>query len=201
MTSEPSSSAHSAANARHYTVAIVCAAIVAGMVGLSYAAVPLYQIFCRTTGFGGTTQVAIAPSDKVLDRTIMMRFDANISKDLKWKFEPVQNKFEMRIGENRIAKFRATNISDKTTTGTASFNVSPEAAGAFFNKIQCFCFTEQTLKPGETVEMPVTFYVDPDIVNDPDAGHLTELTLSYTFYPVKKAEHAGVSGDAEKAGG
>lgn len=201
MTTEASSSPTGPESSRHARVAVICGAIVVGMIGLSYAAVPLYQMFCRTTGFGGTTQVAIAPSDKVLDRTIVMRFDANISKQLKWKFEPIENKFDMRIGENRIAKYRATNISDHTTTGTAAFNVSPEAAGIYFNKIECFCFTEQTLKPGESVEMPVSFYVDPEIVNDPDANKITELTLSYTFYPVKGAEHAGVAGKEQKSGG
>lgn len=182
MTSTPAGT-RPRANRQHRTVAIVCGLIAAGMVGMSYAAVPLYRMFCQVTGYGGTTQVAVALPEKVLDKTIVMRFDANVSRDLPWKFEPVTRKFDLRIGENRIAKYRATNLSDKTLTGTATFNVSPEAAGIHFNKIECFCFTEQTLKPGETVEMPVSFFVDPAIVDDPNASYISQLTLSYTFYP------------------
>ena len=148
---------------KHRAVGLACAAVAAGMVGMAYAAVPLYRMFCQVTGYGGTPQVAIAPSTKVLDKTIVMRFDANVSDALAWKFEPVESKFEMKIGDNRLANYRATNLSDKTLTGTATFNVSPEAAGIYFNKIECFCFTEQTLKPGESVEMPVSFFLDPAI--------------------------------------
>ncbi|MCH9808128.1 MAG: cytochrome c oxidase assembly protein [Alphaproteobacteria bacterium] len=192
---------------KHRKVGTACALVAAGMVGMAYAAVPLYQIFCQTTGYGGTTQVAAAPSEKVLDRTIIMRFDANISKKLAWKFEPVEPKIKLRIGENRIAMYRATNISDKPSTGTASFNVSPAAAGIHFNKIECFCFTEQTLQPGESVEMPVSFYVDAGIVDDPDASYIEQLTLSYTFYPSepgtpKAGSTAAASGiEREAAGG
>jgi cytochrome c oxidase assembly protein subunit 11 len=160
-----------------------CAAVALAMVGLAYAAVPLYRMFCQVTGYAGTTQVAVAPPQTVLDKTIVMRFDANVSKDLPWKFEPVERKMEIRIGENRIAKFKATNLSDRTITGTATFNVSPEAAGIHFNKIECFCFTEQTLEPGQSAEMPVSFFVDPAMVDDPDASFISQLTLSYTFYP------------------
>lgn len=172
------------------------------MVGMAYAAVPLYQMFCRVTGYGGTTQVATAPSEKVIDKSMVMRFDGNVSRKLAWKFTPVENKFDMKIGENRIATYRATNISDKTTTGTATFNVSPEAAGIYFNKIECFCFTEQTLKPGESVEMPVSFFVDPAIADDPSTAQLSELTLSYTFYPVASEKAAAQTGAEEsKRGG
>lgn len=179
----------------HRAVGLACAAVAAGMVGMAYAAVPLYQIFCQVTGYGGTTQVAVAPSQNTIDKTITMRFDANVSDDLAWKFEPVDRKFELKIGDNRIASYRATNISDKTVTGTATFNVSPDAAGIYFNKIECFCFTEQTLKPGESVDMPVSFFVDPGFADDPNTAHISQLTLSYTFYPVAnpKAAQAEVS--------
>lgn len=180
---------------RHRKVALVCAGVAVGMVGMSYAAVPLYRMFCQVTGFGGTTQVAAAPSQTVLDQTITMRFDANVSKKLAWKFVPLERKIELRIGENRIANYRATNTSDRVLTGTATFNVSPESAGIHFNKIECFCFTEQTLQPGESVEMPVSFYVDTEIVNDPNAAHFTQLTLSYTFYPAQAANDASAQVD------
>ena len=176
------------AGAKHRKVGLACAAMAAGMVGMAYAAVPLYKIFCQTTGYGGTPQVAISPSDTVLEQRITMRFDANVSKDLAWKFEPVERKIDLRIGENRITNYRATNISDKPLSGTATFNVSPEVAGIHFNKIECFCFTEQTLQPGESVEMPVSFFVDAGIVDDPSASAVKELTLSYTFYPTNDGE-------------
>lgn len=167
---------------RHRRVAVVCACVAVGMVGLSYAAVPLYQMFCRVTGYGGTPQVATAPSATTIDRTITMRFDANVSKKLAWKFEPLERKVELQLGENRLAYYRATNISDRPLTGTAAFNVSPDAAGIHFNKIECFCFTEQTLQPGETVEMPIVFFVDPDLDKNHELKTIKEITLSYTFY-------------------
>ncbi|MBU1210278.1 MAG: cytochrome c oxidase assembly protein [Alphaproteobacteria bacterium] len=188
---------------KHRAVGLACAAVAAGMVGMSYAAVPLYRMFCQVTGFGGTTQVAVAPSTKVLNQAIVMRFDANVSDALAWKFEPVERKFDMKIGENRLANYRATNLSDQTLTGTATFNVSPEAAGIYFNKIECFCFTEQTLKPGQSVDMPVSFFVDPAFADDPNTAKITQLTLSYTFYPVagaKAAARAGAKGTMEGGG-
>ncbi|MBU2581787.1 MAG: cytochrome c oxidase assembly protein [Alphaproteobacteria bacterium] len=169
---------------KHRAVGFMLAAVAAGMVGMAYAAVPLYRMFCQVTGYGGTTRVAVAPSERVTDTSIVMRFDANVSGQLAWDFKPVEAKFDMKIGENRIANYRATNVSDKTLTGTATFNVSPEAAGIYFNKIECFCFTEQTLKPGESVDMPVSFFVDPAFAEDPNTAHISQLTLSYTFYPV-----------------
>ena len=183
MSSTPTSSQAGPAR-NHRSVAIVCAAVAGGMIGMSYAAVPLYQMFCQVTGFGGTPQVASEPSQTVLDKTITMRFDSNVSKKLAWKFVPLERTIELRIGENRITNYRATNVSDRPLTGTATFNVSPDSAGIHFNKIECFCFTEQTLRPGESVDMPVSFFIDPEIVNDPNAGHLTQVTLSYTFYPI-----------------
>jgi cytochrome c oxidase assembly protein subunit 11 len=169
---------------RHRFVALACASVVAGMVGLSYAAVPLYRLYCQVTGFAGTPQVAIAPSTTLVDQKLTMRFDANVSRDLAgWKFRPQKRTIDVRYGENKIAIYLATNTTDKSLTGTASFNVTPEIAGVYFNKIECFCFTEQTLKPGESVEMPVSFYVDPEMLKDKDAAHLSQLTLSYTFFP------------------
>lgn len=150
----------------------------------------LYRIFCQVTGYGGTTQRAEAPSGKVLDRIVTVRFDANISSGLAWKFEPVQPTMDVRIGQNALAFFRATNTSDKVLTGTAAFNVAPDAAGIHFNKIECFCFTEQTLQPGQTVEMPVTFYIDPKFVEDRETEGLANLTLSYVFYPVQRSANA-----------
>ncbi len=133
---------------------------------------------------GGTTQRAEKPSDVVLDRKVTMRFDANVSKDMPWTFEPVQRTMAVKVGETALAFYKATNTSDHAVKGTAMFNVSPDVAGVHFNKIECFCFKEQTLAAGETVEMPVSFYVDPALVKDRDAAHLKEITLSYTFYPV-----------------
>ncbi len=167
---------------RHRNVAVTCAFVVVSMVGLSFAAVPLYRLYCQVTGYAGTTQKAEKSSDVVLDRAITMHFDANVAQDLAWRFEPVKRTMDIKIGETVLAFYRATNTSDEPLTGTAVFNVTPEAAGIHFNKIECFCFTEQTLEPGQTVDMPVSFFVDPAIVDDSDASYLSELTLSYTFY-------------------
>jgi cytochrome c oxidase assembly protein subunit 11 len=157
------------------------AGVVAFMVGMAYAAVPLYDWFCRVTGFAGTTQVAEAGSDVVLDRTVNVRFDAS-TMGIDWDFKPVQRQMTVRLGETGLAFYEATNTSDRPITGTASFNVTPYATGGYFSKIACFCFVEQTLQPGETVQMPVTFYVDPEIVDDPEASRVPTITLSYTFY-------------------
>ncbi|OCX65916.1 cytochrome c oxidase assembly protein [Thioclava sp. SK-1] len=148
----------------------------------AWAAVPFYDWFCRTTGYGGTTQVASQAADGVLDQTILVRFDANIAKDMPWEFKPMQTKMEIRIGETGLAFYEAYNPTDRPIAGTASYNVAPDLAGYYFDKIQCFCFTEQVLQPGERVEMPVSFYVDPEIVTDFDASRIHEITLSYTFY-------------------
>ena len=158
------------------------------MGALSFAAVPFYSWFCQVTGFGGTTNVAAAAPDVVLDETLRVRFDANIDPNLGWTFRPMQREMELRIGENAIAFYEAINNTDEPVTGTASYNVAPDAAGYFFNKIECFCFTEQTLQPGERVEMPVSFFVDPDLVTDRDAGRIRDITLSYTFH---RSEPAG----------
>ncbi|MBC7283564.1 cytochrome c oxidase assembly protein [Hoeflea sp.] len=164
-------------------IVIACSAFVVSMVGVSYAAVPLYKLFCQVTGYGGTTQRVEQMSDTILDRTIKVRFDANVAAGLPWKFKPVEREVELRIGETIQIAYTAENVSDAATYGQATFNVTPMAAGAYFNKIQCFCFTETELKPGETMNMPVVFFVDPAIVNDPDAKNVTTITLSYTFFP------------------
>ena len=173
---------------RNKVVAWSCFAGFACMVGMSFAAVPLYRIFCQVTGYGGTTQTAEKPSDTVLDRMITVRFDANVDRDLPWKFEPVTRTMKVKIGENALAFYRATNLSDKPVKGTAGFNVTPDTAGVHFRKIECFCFQEQELAAGESVEMPVSFYVDPTIVKDDDAAHLNMITLSYRFYRMDDEE-------------
>ncbi len=176
---------------RNKTVALSCAAGVAGMVAMSFAAVPLYKLYCQVTGYGGTTQRAEKASDVVLDRTITVRFDANVDPGLPWHFRPVVNTMKVKIGESALAFYKATNLSDKPVKGTAGFNVTPDTAGVHFNKIECFCFTEQELAAGETVEMPLTFFIGPEIVKDLDAAHLNTITLSYRFYPAGTDEGSG----------
>lgn len=166
-------------------VAFGAAAVVVGMLGLSYAAVPLYRIFCQVTGFGGTTQQVEAASDEVLDQKIIVRFDSNVAKGLNWEFKPVQRTVEIKIGETALAFYKARNTSDKPVTGTASFNVTPEVAGSYFSKIECFCFTEQLLQPGQEIDMPVQFFVDPEITRDVSTRDIKEITLSYTFHQTK----------------
>lgn len=164
-------------------VVLVCLAALAVMSAVTAASPTLYRIFCQVTGYGGTTQRAAKASDTVIDRVINVRFDANVSPNLPWKFEPVVNTIDVKIGDNAIAFFRATNLSDKPLKGTAAFNVSPDAVGIYFNKIECFCFKEQTLQPGQTVELPVTFFIDPEMAKDRDTANLSYITLSYVFYP------------------
>ena len=177
------------ASPRHnLAVALSMAGIALSMVGMSYAAVPLYQIFCQVTGYGGTTQRAEETPDTVLDRMITVRFDANVGHGMGWKFKPVQTKLDLKIGETALAFYEARNLTKATLTGTATFNVSPQAAGSYFNKVECFCFSEQTLEAGARADMPVTFFIDPEIVNDPEAKNIQEITLSYTFFPVKERQ-------------
>lgn len=164
--------------------AAACAVFVAGMVGVSFAAVPLYALFCQVTGFGGTTQRAEAAPDTTIDRTVTVRFDANVGNNLGWSFRPEVRSVRVKLGEIGEVRYIAENRTAGTTTGTATFNVAPGEAGLYFSKIACFCFTEQTLEAGERVEMPVTFFVDPALVDDPDYGGTNTITLSYTFYPV-----------------
>jgi len=167
-------------------VALFCGGLALSMVGMAYASVPLYRIFCQVTGFGGTTQIAEGPASTVLDKKINVEFDANVNRDLSWNFKPVQHKLTLKIGEQALAFYRAKNNSKRAITGTAVFNVTPPLAGKYFNKIECFCFTEQTLKPGESVDMPVTFFIDPEIIKDEDLEKLKTITLSYTFFEADK---------------
>ncbi len=178
----------------HKRIALSSAALAVGMIGVAYAAVPLYRIFCQVTGYGGTTQVAEQASEVILSKKIKVRFDANTSRKLGWSFEPVEREIELKIGETRLAYYKASNQSDEATTGTATFNVTPPSAGAYFNKIACFCFTKQTLQPGQSVDMPVSFFIDPEIVNDKDLDGVTAITLSYTFFPLKAEKNEQTSG-------
>ena len=183
------------------------AAIAAGMVAMSFAVVPLYRLFCESTGFGGTTGRAVeaalpdAAHLKALGgQTIKIRFDGNTSPGIPWQFHPDVTETSIRIGERKLAFFKATNLSAAATTGSATYNVSPDVAGKYFKKIQCFCFNEQTLKAGETVEMPVTYFVDPAILKDPIAKRIDEITLSYTFYPVDESKRTQLQSAGQNKG-
>ncbi|WP_186397721.1 cytochrome c oxidase assembly protein [Stappia sp. TSB10GB4] len=171
---------------RRIAVAVVGA--VAMMTGAAYAAVPLYELFCQVTGYGGTTQRADAPTGTIIDRTITVRFDGNVNSALPWSFGPQQRSITLRMGESRQTAYVATNRSAAPTVGTSVFNVTPFEAGIYFNKLECFCFTEQPLAAGESVEMPVVFFVDPAMDDDKSLKHVREITLSYTFYPAKGPE-------------
>ena len=173
---------------RHLRVGLACGVFVACMVGAAYAAVPLYDWFCRTTGFGGTPLVATVAPDRTLDRKITVTFDANVDPALAWRFGPEQRSVEVKVGETKLVHYAATNEWSEATVGTASYNVSPPQAAAYFNKLQCFCFTEQRLAAGEHIDMPVAFFIDPAIADDPDLNNLKEITLSYTFFPSKRAD-------------
>lgn len=163
--------------------------LVVFMGGLAWASVPFYDWFCRVTGFGGTTSVASADgASEILDQTINIRFDASLERDMPWEFKPVERQMELRIGETGLAFYEAYNPTDRPVAGSASYNVAPYQAGGFFSKIQCFCFEEQVLQPGERVMMPVTFFVDPEIVTDRDAKYVHSITLSYTFYEIDLPE-------------
>jgi cytochrome c oxidase assembly protein subunit 11 len=187
------------ARRRDLVVAASCGAFVALMVGAAYAAVPLYNWFCRTTGFGGTTQVATAAPAQTLGRVLTVRFDANVSPGLPWRFVPENNSVQVHIGEVITVNYTVTNLAARETVGQASYNVTPPTTGAYFQKINCFCFTEQTLKAGETREMPVVFYVDPALAQDAEQKALNTITLSYTYFPVRqepKATNAQGGGQA-----
>jgi cytochrome c oxidase assembly protein subunit 11 len=166
--------------------AALAALLALAMVGLAFASVPLYRLFCQVTGFGGTTMRAAsdAAPGPIAGKEVNVRFDANVARSLAWQFKPERTVETVAIGEREMAFYTAKNLSARPITGTATFNVTPVKAGQYFTKIQCFCFDEQTLKPGEEVRMPVIFYVDPKILDDPEARKISEITLSYTFYPV-----------------
>ncbi len=178
----------------HVPVAVLCGGLAAGMIGLAYASVPLYRLFCQVTGFAGTTQRVAAPSSVVSDRLVTVRFDANIAPGLPWTFEAVSMPMTLKLGETAIATYRATSTAAMPTVGTAAYNVVPDQAGSFFNKLACFCFTEQTLAAGQTVDMPVQFFVDPAMATDSDGRRIGEITLSYTFFPVKPAKKRVAAG-------
>jgi len=163
--------------------AVIAATVVAGMVGLSFAAVPAYKAFCQVTGWGGTTQRADAGAERTLARKITVRFDSTVSAGLPWRFKPEQISQTLHIGETGLAFYEAENLTAKAISGRASFNVSPAKAGLYFKKIECFCFTEQTLQPGEKVSMPVTYFVDPALADDKNLDEVETITLSYTFFP------------------
>jgi cytochrome c oxidase assembly protein subunit 11 len=186
---------------RDVMTAAACGVLVAAMVGAAYAAVPLYNWFCRTTGFGGTTQVAAAGPSQVLDRKLKVRFDANVAGGLPWRFEPEQTSIEVRLGEVVTVGYRVVNESARETTGVASYNVSPPTVGAYFSKINCFCFTDQRLKAGEKRDMMVVFFVDPALAKDSEQDDLDTITLSYTMYPVRQPETPRVENGATPAPG
>ena len=167
------------------------------MLGMSFAAVPLYDLFCRVTGYGGTTSVSDTAPDVILDREVTVRFAASVDRGMPWSFRPVDNSMTVRIGETGLAFYEATNPTDRPVAGTASFNVTPFSAGGHFTKIACFCFTEQVLQPGETVKMPVTFYVDPSIMEDEEAALVHTITLSYTFHETDLPEAAAAPQDVD----
>ena len=173
---------------RDLMVAGACGVFVAAMVGMAYASVPFYNWFCRTTGFAGTPQVASTGPGRTLDRKLEIRFDANVTGGLPWRFAPEQNSIDVRVGEVVTVMFTAINESARGTVGQATYNVSPSTVGAYFSKINCFCFTEQRLKPGERREMPVVFFVDPTLVEDSEEADLNSITLSYTMYPGRQPE-------------
>lgn len=173
--------------ARNVKVAIICAATFFGMIGAAFASVPIYRAFCQITGFDGATRRAVAASDTVLDKTLTVRFDANV-RDLPFAFSAQQVSQEVKIGETKLAFFRVTNRSDKPITARALYNVVPEAAGPYFQKLQCFCFEDQTIAAGATVDMPVLYYIDPKYAADIDTKGKPEVTLSYTFFPSTNAQ-------------
>ncbi len=188
------------ARRRNTRTGVMLSAIVLGMVGLSFASVPLYRLFCQVTGYGGTTQVAEAAPGAVSERVIKVRFNADTAPGLPWRFKPVQREIVLRIGEQGLAYYRARNLSDKPVTGTSVFNVTPLKAGIYFNKVQCFCFDEQRLEAGEEVDMAVTFFIDPEILTDRNLDEVKTITLSYTFFraPGDEDEGAGSQSSAAK---
>ena len=177
--------------------AMKAAGVVLFMGAMAWAAVPAYNFFCKVTGYGGTTNAAETGSDVVLDKTIRIRFDASLERDMPWEFEPMQKDMVLKIGETGLAFYEAYNPTDRPVAGTASYNVAPYSAGAYFTKIDCFCFEEQVLQPGERAVMPVTYYVDPEIVDDKEAKYAKAITLSYTFHETPLPEDLAALGTDE----
>ena len=182
MTAEAPRTPAKTGSRRRMATALVLGGVVCGMVGLAFGAVPLYQLFCQVTGFGGTTQVAEEAPAEIGERVVTIRFNADTARDLPWRFKPEQREMTVRVGEMAMAFYNAVNQSDRSLVGSSTFNVTPVKAGAYFNKIECFCFEEQTLAPGERAEFPVSFFVDPDIVEDRRLDDVSTITLSYTFF-------------------
>lgn len=179
---------------------LIAGGVAVAMLGLAYASVPLYRLFCQVTGFGGTTmRVDENAVPNAVDKVIKVRFDANVAPGLAWTFKPVQTQATVRIGERKMAFYQATNLTDKPITGMATYNVSPDTAGGYFMKIHCFCFDQQTLQPGETVDMPVSYYIDPAILEDASARRIDEITLSYTFFPQEEETNKTAANTAVKA--
>ena len=176
------STQNAASRRRNTRTGVLLSLVVVGMIGLSFASVPLYDLFCRVTGYGGTTRVAAAGSEVIVDRQMVVRFDGTVNKALPWRFVPEVNKIRVKVGETSLAAYQATNTGDAPVVGTATFNVTPDKMGQYFNKIECFCFTEQVLLPGQTVTMPVSFFIDPAIMEDRNLADVTTVTLSYTFF-------------------
>ncbi|MDR3421627.1 MAG: cytochrome c oxidase assembly protein [Xanthobacteraceae bacterium] len=185
---------------RDLVVAFLCGGLVAAMVGLSFAAVPFYSWFCRTTGYGGTTQVATALPTHTSSRSITVRFDSNVAAGLPWRFEPERRTIEVKLGEVVTVYYKVTNEAARVTAGQAGYNVSPETTGIYFEKINCFCFTQQTMKPGEKRDMAVIFYVDPKLADDSEQDTVNLITLSYTFYPAPVPDQAAASATPAKSG-
>ncbi len=195
---------------RNARMAVGLGLLVASMVGLSFASVPLYSLFCRVTGFGGTTQVAKGTSERVLDRVVEIRFNADVNNSIGWDFKPETHSIQVRVGEPATVHYHAHNRENRAVTGTAAYNVTPDKAGIYFQKIQCFCFTEQRLEAGQSVEMPVYFFVDPAIADDPELDDVKTITLSYTFFraadqsaalPPAGEGNAGRQGEATPSAG
>ncbi|KRE18017.1 cytochrome C oxidase assembly protein [Bosea sp. Root381] len=184
----------------HARTALILGGVAFGMLGASFAAVPLYDLFCRVTGFGGTPMIGTAATGTILDRTMSVRFDANVAPGLGWKFEPESPEISLRVGETKTVFYKITNRTDRPSTGIASYNITPEKGAAFFVKIQCFCFTEHTLQPGESLEAPVVFYIDPEIAANREMDGLKAITLSYTYFASKAGQPLAQSGAAPAKG-
>ncbi|WP_032112397.1 cytochrome c oxidase assembly protein [Candidatus Paracaedibacter symbiosus] len=168
------------------TTGILLAFLATGMLGMAFAAVPIYQMFCQKTGFGGTTQRAEVPSGQTVERTLNVRFNADVHRDLPWRFRPTEVQIQIKVGENAMTHYESENYSREPIVGMATYNVTPDKAGIYFRKVHCFCFDEQTLMPGQKVDMPVLFYIDPEFATDPNMADVQTITLSYTFFKFKK---------------